>query len=174
MKRYLFSLILLIIVPVVLYFVADLASDIKNDLESKVENEELSLKSIESSYERRKNAKCSDVQKVVALEEFNTKWEPFLKNTEDILSTLDSLSFKNTVAILQKSIIQKEVSFSKDMVIPIKVINAKISGQYPRLYSWINDLENTFPQARIETLEFRVESGKTTMQILASIPYEKK
>jgi hypothetical protein len=95
-------------------------------------------------------------------DEFIKEWQrSFLSedDTQRILPTLDSLAVANVVSSSDKQNKSDPGYTFRNKIIPVESVKISVSGDYYRLLNWLGAVEQQFPLARVEAVDFTNQNG---------------
>ena len=141
------------------------ANEEATQLRNESRGNNIRYKSLEVKFE--KNRKNSH-----SMHAFSKEWEHYLKRSEDapkILNEIVGLSFKNTVAVSEKSVQKTRLEGFEGIEETIR-LNLKVIGKFERIYAWLGEVELAFPQVKITELELASENRNATLKLGLELP----
>ena len=117
-----------------------------------------------------KVAQSGDYSSVI--DGFLEKWKPFCEKSTDaprVLNDIVGLSFKNTVAVSEKSAQRSRYGIAEGSQESI-LISLKVIGKFDRIYSWLGEVEEAYPQALVTELELASENKNAALKLKLEIP----
>ena len=169
MKKYLVSIIVLFGLLVGIVAFASTIEEKSKILEEKLMTEMTTFNKYSKNYDTKVAQNKKKMKMFSTIKDFNLKWESHMKS-EGILTDVEKLSFKHTIAISQKSIQERSDYPLNGNNMAVQIIKIKLSGQYGRIFNWLSEIEQKYPQSRIEEAIFNIETGKTTLQAKLVLP----
>ena len=106
------------------------------------------------------------------INDFLKQWEVFFKKSSEapkVLNDIVGLSFKNTVAVSEKSAQRSRFGTAEGAQDSI-VLSLKVIGKFERIYGWLGEVEEAYPQARITELELGSENKNAALRLKLEIP----
>lgn len=158
----------LIVVALVLFQVSKSLSQSSDDLsQSKKESRKSAIKykSIETKLEKNRGS-------IDSINAFSKGWETFLNKSMEptkVLNDIVGLSFKNTVAVSEKSA-QRSHRGSSERIPETICLSLKVIGKFERIYSWLGQVEETYPQAKVTELELASENRNAALKLGLELP----
>jgi hypothetical protein len=95
-------------------------------------------------------------------DEFIKGWQHFFLSDDDtqrILPALDSLAVTNVVSSSDKQNKADPGYTFRNKMIPVECVKISVSGDYYRLLNWLGAVEQQFPLARVEAVNFTNQNG---------------
>jgi hypothetical protein len=95
-------------------------------------------------------------------DEFIKEWQRSFLSEDDaqrILPTLDNLAVANVVSSSDKQNKADPGYTFRNKIIPVESVRISVSGDYYRLLNWLGAVEQQFPLARVEAINFTNQNG---------------
>lgn len=109
-----------------------------------------------------------------SVNDFSKRWDKYLEkslNAPEVLNDIVGLSFRNTVAVSEKSVQRSHLEI--DGVKESIILSLKVIGKFQRIYAWLGEVESTYPHAKIVELEFTSENRNTALKLGIILPIMK-
>lgn len=107
-----------------------------------------------------------------SLDPFMKSWSPYLEQTQEapkVLNDIVSFSFKNTIAVAEKS---AQIGRSTPIagVDSSILITLKVIGKFERIYHWLGEIESKYPHALISELILKSENRNAAVKLTLDLP----